>query len=105
MKIDCSHLWNYNYKLIIFFKKLWMMIDLGLLDGWAQLVDKTLALCKMVDRRMWQSMSPLRQFRKMPEEVIKKLEKKNFPWEKLYELGPNEIGELVRAPKLGRTIH
>ncbi|OWR54796.1 putative pre-mRNA-splicing helicase BRR2, partial [Danaus plexippus plexippus] len=75
------------------------------LTRWAQLVDKTLALCKMVDKRMWQSMSPLRQFRKMPEEVIKKLEKKNFPWEKLYELGPNEIGELVRAPKLGKMIH
>ncbi|VVC99126.1 unnamed protein product, partial [Leptidea sinapis] len=81
------------------------IFEIVLHRGWAQLVDKTLALCKMVDRRMWQSMSPLRQFRKMPEEVIKKLEKKNFPWEKLYELGPNEIGELVRAPKLGRTIH
>lgn len=33
------------------------------------------------------------------------MEKKNFPWEKLYELGPNEIGELVRAPKLGKMIH
>ena len=41
----------------------------NIISGWAQLVDKTLALCKMVDRRMWQSMSPLRQFRKMPEEV------------------------------------
>lgn len=38
-------------------------------------------------------------------QIIKKLEKKNFPWEKLYELGPNEIGELVRAPKLGKMIH
>jgi hypothetical protein len=37
----------------------------------------------MVDRRMWQSMSPLRQFRKMPEEIVKKIEKKNFPWERL----------------------
>ncbi|XP_047039224.1 putative U5 small nuclear ribonucleoprotein 200 kDa helicase [Helicoverpa zea] len=81
------------------------IFEIVLHRGWAQLVDKTLALCKMVDRRMWQSMSPLRQFRKMPEEVIKKLEKKNFPWEKLYELGPNEIGELVRAPKLGKMIH
>nr|XP_026489402.1 putative U5 small nuclear ribonucleoprotein 200 kDa helicase [Vanessa tameamea] len=81
------------------------LYEIVLHRGWAQLVDKTLALCKMVDRRMWQSMSPLRQFRKMPEEVIKKLEKKNFPWEKLYELGPNEIGELVRAPKLGKMIH
>ena len=54
---------------------------------------------------MWQSMSPLRQFRKMPEEVVKKIEKKNFPCERLYDLGPNEIGELIRMPKLGRTIY
>lgn len=73
--------------------------------GWAQLADKTLSLCKMVDRRMWQSMSPLRQFRKMPEEIVKKIEKKNFPWERLYDLGPNEIGELIRVPRLGKTIH
>lgn len=73
--------------------------------GWAQLADKTLTLCKMIDRRMWQSMSPLRQFRKMPEEIVKKIEKKNFPWERLYDLEPNEIGELIRVPKLGKTIH
>ncbi|XP_011502445.1 PREDICTED: putative U5 small nuclear ribonucleoprotein 200 kDa helicase [Ceratosolen solmsi marchali] len=79
--------------------------EIVLFRGWAQLADKCLSLCKMVDRRMWQSMSPLRQFRKMPEEIIKKIEKKNFPWERLYDLGPNEIGELIRIPKLGKTIH
>ena len=73
--------------------------------GWAQLADKCLSLSKMVDKRMWQSMSPLRQYRKMPEEVVKKIEKKNFPWERLYDLGPAEIGELIRMPKLGKTIH
>lgn len=73
--------------------------------GWAQLADKTLSLCKMIDKRMWQSMTPLRQFKKMPDEIAKKLEKKNFPWERLYDLEPNEIGELIRAPKLGKTLH
>ncbi|XP_039281589.1 putative U5 small nuclear ribonucleoprotein 200 kDa helicase [Nilaparvata lugens] len=82
-----------------------MLKLLVLFRCWAQLADKALALCKMVDRRMWQSMSPLRQFRKMPEEIVKKIEKKNFPWERLYDLGPNEIGELIRVPKLGKTIH
>ncbi|KAF4517384.1 hypothetical protein B566_EDAN009812 [Ephemera danica] len=81
------------------------IFEIVLFRGWAQLADKALALCKMVDRRMWQSMSPLRQFRKMPEEIVKKIEKKNFPWERLYDLGPNEIGELIRVPKLGKTIH
>ena len=50
-------------------------------------------------------MSPLRQFKRIPEEVIKKIEKKNFPWERLYDLNHTEIGELVRLPKVGKTIH
>lgn len=55
-----------------------------LFRGWAQLADKTLSICKMIDRRMWPSMSPLRQFRKVPEEIIKKIEKKSFPWERYF---------------------
>ena len=50
-------------------------------------------------------MSPLGQLKKMPEEIIRKLEKKSLPWERLYDLGPTEMGELIRAPKLGKTIH
>uniref|UniRef100_A0A1A9ZDE9 U5 small nuclear ribonucleoprotein 200 kDa helicase n=1 Tax=Glossina pallidipes TaxID=7398 RepID=A0A1A9ZDE9_GLOPL len=81
------------------------IFEIVLYRGWAQLADKALILCKMIDRRMWQSMTPLRQFKKMPDEIAKKLEKKNFPWERLYDLEPHEIGELIRVPKLGKTIH
>ncbi|XP_073981817.1 U5 small nuclear ribonucleoprotein l(3)72Ab [Rhodnius prolixus] len=81
------------------------IFEIVLYRGWAQLVEKTLALSKMIDRRMWQSMTPLRQFKKIPEEVLKKIEKKSIPWERLFDLGPNEIGELIRIPKLGKTIH
>lgn len=81
------------------------IFEIVLYRGWAQLADKCLTLCKMIDRRMWQSMSPLRQFRKMPDEIVKKIEKKGFPWERMYDLEPNEIGELIRAPKLGKTVH
>lgn len=81
------------------------IFEIVLNRGWAQLTDKTLNLCKMIDKRMWQSMCPLRQFRKLPEEVVKKIEKKNFPFERLYDLNHNEIGELIRMPKMGKTIH
>merc|ERR1719376_1629505 len=81
------------------------IFEIVLNRGWAQLTDKTMNLCKMIDKRMWQSMSPLRQFRKLPEEGIKKIEKKNFPFERLYDLNHNEIGELIRMPKMGKTIH
>ena len=49
-------------------------------------------------------MSPLRQFKKMPEEVVKKIEKKNFPWSRFYDLKAHEIGELLKAPKLGKSV-
>lgn len=45
------------------------MFEIALHRGWAQLTDKTLNLSKMIDKRMWQSMCPLRQFKKIPEEV------------------------------------
>lgn len=37
-----------------------------------------LNLCKMVDKRLWSSMTPLRQFSQMPnvEEISRKIEKK-----------------------------
>ncbi|XP_054766386.2 U5 small nuclear ribonucleoprotein 200 kDa helicase-like [Lytechinus pictus] len=81
------------------------IFEIVLHHGWAQLADKTLSLAKMIDKRMWQSMSPLRQFRKIPEEVVRKIEKKNFPWERFFDLGPNELGEFIRMPKMGKTIH
>uniref|UniRef100_V5HTE9 U5 small nuclear ribonucleoprotein 200 kDa helicase n=2 Tax=Ixodes ricinus TaxID=34613 RepID=V5HTE9_IXORI len=81
------------------------IFEIVLHRGWAQLTDKALSLCKMIDKRMWQSMTPLRQFRKVPDEVVKKVEKKNFPWERLYDLGVSEIGELLRMPKLGKLVH
>ncbi|KAF0300038.1 putative U5 small nuclear ribonucleoprotein helicase [Amphibalanus amphitrite] len=79
--------------------------EIVLSRGWAQLAEKSLSLCKMADKRMWQSMSPLRQFKKIPDEVVRKIEKKSFPFERLYDLGPSEIGELIRAPKMGKLIH
>ena len=50
-------------------------------------------------------MTPLRQFPKLQADVMKRIEKKDFPWDRFYDLGPNEIGELVRIPKMGKTIH
>ena len=81
------------------------IFEIVLHRGWAQLADKVLSLCKMIDKRMWQSMSPLRQFKKVPEDVVKKLEKKNFPFDRLYDLNPSEIGELIRMPKMGKRIY
>jgi len=79
--------------------------EIVLSRGWAQLAEKCLSMSKMVTKRMWQSMCPLRQFKKCPIQIITKLEKKSFPWESMYDLSAAEIGELVSVPKMGKTIY
>ena len=81
------------------------IFEMVLLRQWAQLVDKTMSISKMIDKRMWQSMCPLRQFKKIPEDIIRKIEKKNISWDRFYDLDAHEIGELVRAPKTGKIIY
>ncbi|KAJ3311396.1 DEIH-box ATPase [Blyttiomyces sp. JEL0837] len=81
------------------------IFEICLKRGWAQLSRKALDLCKMVERRMWLSMNPLRQFRGVPAEMIMKLERKEFPWERYYDLNPQELGELANMPKAGKQIH
>jgi pre-mRNA-splicing helicase BRR2 len=73
--------------------------------GWAQLARKALDLCKMVDKRQWLSMNPLRQFPSFPADLIRKLERKDIPWDRYFDLSPQELGELVNAPKQGHLIH
>lgn len=81
------------------------IFEMCLKRGWAQLTQKALDLCKMVDKRMWLSMNPLRQCVGFPAEVIKKLERKEFPWDRYYDLNAQELGELAGMPKAGKMIH
>lgn len=55
----------------------------------------------------WQSMCLLRQFKdkKMFIEVIKKIEKKNFFFERFYDFDFLEIGEFIRVLKSGKIIY
>ena len=81
------------------------IFEICLRRGWAQLARKTLSMCQMVDRRMWSSMTPLRQFNGVSTDLLKRLEKKEFAWERMYDLNPQELGELVRNPKAGKLLH
>ncbi|BAT93289.1 hypothetical protein LR48_Vigan05g019500 [Vigna angularis] len=81
------------------------LFEIVLKRGWAQLAEKALNLCKMVTKRMWSVQTPLRQFNGIPSDLLTKLEKKDLAWERYYDLSSQEIGELIRAPKMGRTLH
>ncbi|KAH9932327.1 Sec63-domain-containing protein [Fomitopsis serialis] len=81
------------------------MFEICLKRGWAVPAKDCLALCKMVERRMWGSMTPLRQFKGVPAEVVRKAEGKQFPWYRYFDLNPPEIGELIGIQKAGNLVH
>ncbi|CBZ54476.1 RNA helicase-related protein required for pre-mRNA splicing, related [Neospora caninum Liverpool] len=81
------------------------IFEICLRRGWAMLALRALQFCKEIDRRMWSSMTPLRQFKVLPEELLRKIEKKDLPFERYYDLSSTEIGELVRVPKMGKLLH
>ncbi|GMY20968.1 DExH-box ATP-dependent RNA helicase DExH12-like [Fagus crenata] len=81
------------------------LFEIVLKRGWAQLAEKALNLCKMVNRRMWSVQTPLRQFHGIPNDILMKLEKKDLAWDRYYDLSSQEIGELIRIPKMGRVLH
>jgi len=81
------------------------IFEIVLRRGWAQLTERILNLCKMVDHRMWLTMSPLRQFPKINDKLIANLERKDFPWERMYDLDHNELGAMIKNPKDGKTLH
>jgi len=81
------------------------LFEICLRRGWSNLTQKALALVKMVNKRMWSSQSPLRQMKGLTVDVLNKIEKKDLPWERYYDLKASELGELIRNPKLGKTLH
>ncbi|CAG9313946.1 unnamed protein product [Blepharisma stoltei] len=74
--------------------------------GWAQLTYITLNFCKMINHRMWSVMNPLRQFNRLSEDILRKLEKKEgLMWEHFYDLTASQIGELLKMPGKGNQVH
>ncbi|CAD7928197.1 unnamed protein product [Amoebophrya sp. A120] len=85
------------------------LFEIALRKGWASLALRCLKWCKMIEKRMWSCQTPLRHFkdhnRNLQEDVLRKLEKKDVPWDKYYDLSPTDLAELIRLPKFGKMLH
>ena len=49
--------------------------------------------------------TPLRQFKGIQADVLSRMEKKDLAWERYYDLSAQELGELIRLPKVGKALH
>lgn len=82
------------------------LFEICLNRGWAALSERMLNFCKMVDKRMWLSHSPLRQFSPaLPDGIIKRLERKDLTWDKYTDLEPADLGQLVNNPSMGKQLY
>lgn len=54
------------------------MFEICLKRGWASPARAALDMCKMVEKKMWSSMTPLRQFPRVRDDIIRKAEGKQF---------------------------
>ncbi|EGG19291.1 DEAD/DEAH box helicase [Cavenderia fasciculata] len=81
------------------------LYDIVLRKGWAQLARKIINVCRMVDRRMWISQSPLRQFPEISERIVNQLERRQIPIEDLYEYNSAQLGTAIQSPAEGKKLY
>ena len=80
------------------------IFEISLKKGWASVAKTALDLCKMAEKRMWPTMSPLRQFPSCPRDILQKAERIDVPWPSYFDLDPPRMGELLGVPKAGRVV-
>ncbi|KAF0701712.1 Aste57867_7878 [Aphanomyces stellatus] len=81
------------------------LFEICLHRNWASLAEKVLTICKMVDHRMWLSHTPLRQFPTLSDAICRKLEKKDIPFDRYFDLSMADLGQLIGVPKMGKELY
>ncbi|GAM21299.1 hypothetical protein SAMD00019534_044740 [Acytostelium subglobosum LB1] len=81
------------------------LFEIVLKKGWAQLAKKILSVCKMVERKMWSSQSPLRQFKEITPKILNQLERRSIPVEDLYEYNSQQLGSAIQNPNEGKKLY
>ncbi|EFA74523.1 DEAD/DEAH box helicase [Heterostelium album PN500] len=81
------------------------LFEIVIKKGWAQVAKKILGICKMVDRKMWASQSPLRQFKEITPKILNQLERRSIPIEDLYEYNSQQLGSAIQNAAEGKKLY
>jgi pre-mRNA-splicing helicase BRR2 len=80
------------------------IFEICLKKGWSQVAKLALDMCKMAEKRMWPTMTPLRQFPSCPRDILQKAERIDVNWSSYFGLDPPSMGELLGMPKAGKLV-
>ena len=70
------------------------LFEISLRKGWPVMAARILALCKAVDHQQWSFEHPLKQFGRLPQDVVTKLIEKKLTLDQLRDMSANDIGRL-----------
>lgn len=70
----------------------------------AILAGRLLQMSKMFERQMWDFQTPLRQFTRIPFDIIEKIESSGLSITAMRDMDPKEIGEILRNQRSGGLI-
>ena len=80
--------------------------EISLKKNWSSLSKLTLNLCKMVEKRMWMTNSPLRQFGLLASrEIIRATENSHLPFVTYFKLNAEELAEAVNLKGNSRRAY
>lgn len=71
------------------------LFEITLRQGQPAIAAKLLTLCKAVDHQHWAFEHPLKQFGRLPQDVIAKLEAKKVSLDRLRDMSSEEIGMML----------
>lgn len=72
------------------------LFEITLKKSWSNVAQTCLNVCKMIDRRIWMSNTPLRQFSGIEESIFINIEKKEkLSWDKFVMMSSSEISECI----------
>lgn len=80
------------------------LFEMVLKKGWSAAALRLLTLAKMLDRRLWHTVHPLRQFPNLRPDITTKLEAKAASLDRLRDMSAAEIGALVANQRLGGVV-
>jgi pre-mRNA-splicing helicase BRR2 len=73
--------------------------------GWANVSECALKMCKMIDKRMWSCMTPLRQFGTINEKILRRIEnQEHLTWEHLYNMRVQQISSIIKVESRAKTV-
>ena len=83
------------------------LFEMCLKYGWSNVAKMALNMCKMVERRMWLTNTPIRQFPRSvcPLSVVQRLERTDLAFSKFFDLDVPEIAALNIDNQSARLIY